>query len=790
MTKHLRQRLCRPLMVLIFAALALPSWPSAGKVVAAAPVRLRIGVTRDGIVEIEAGDLGADVLALLNENPEALAMSSLGQPVASRVITDTLTGFKSLQFFGQRFRSTAAVHPEQEEKYTDERVYWLDIGGTPGLRITDINAAPRPEENLTPPNDFLTTVHAEESRLWWTLTSGALNPGLDQMDKWDTWFWDVLQTRRSVSETLDFPYAVPYPAPGVTATLRLEEIPLDSNSKCDPDHRTVIALTNSTLLDQTWDGKVRKVFTATVPADLLASGTNTVTVSAFNPPDLETCINYPKPPRPVSYTVYVNYWEIDYRRQFRAWDDQIDFRAEGNGPHEYLVSGWRAGPVESWDITDPNQPKRLVGAAVEPDGGGASLRFRAADMTGTRYWLQAADTIAGPASLRVRTPTGLRESTTEADAVIITPDYLRAPADRLAAWHEQHGRRALVVDLQDIYDEFNDGTYNPKAVPLMLAWAKDHWVPPAPTYLTLVGDGHWNFKNFNPARYPGGPNPIPPYLAWVDPWQGEVPADPLYGDLDFDGMPDVAVGRLAVNNVDEANAVVDKIVNYDENLRLQPWQRRALFVADWDYTNPNSPYIYQSLSDQIIVGYLPSEIAAQRAFLASETEADVLSVKTAISDALRNGVLMLQYSGHGDADRWSRKSIWNPEDVYGLQNGALLPVVMTFNCKDGYFAYPGRPSMAGTMQRQPNGGSVAAISPSGLGATPEQHAMRKLLMQIAFQDNVRELGNALLLAKQRYMADKWPYYQVATLMFYGDPAMRLPGPLPHGVYMPLALSTH
>ena len=53
---------------------------------------------------------------------------------------------------------------------------------------------------------------------------------------------------------------------------------------------------------------------------------------------------------------------------------------------------------------------------------------------------------------------------------------------------------------------------------------------------------------------------------------------------------------------------------------------------------------------------------------------------------MQDGILMLQYSGHGDYDRWSRKSIWNTTDVYGLQNGALLPLVMTFNCKDGYFA--------------------------------------------------------------------------------------------------------
>jgi hypothetical protein len=155
----------------------------------------------------------------------------------------------------------------------------------------------------------------------------------------------------------------------------------------------------------------------------------------------------------------------------------------------------------------------------------------------------------------------------------------------------------------------------------------------------------------------------------------------------------------------------------------------------------------------------------------------------------------VQYSGHGAINQWSGQSIWDTTDVSGLQNKPMFPVVMTFNCLDGYFAYPGLPSMAETWQRQRDGGAVVAISPSGLGSTPEQHAMRKLMMGLIFQEDVRDLGRALLIAKQRYPKPTEPpphyayNYQVATLMFYGDPAMRLPGPVGDRVYMPLVLGT-
>ncbi len=792
----------RPLVILIGGMLLVMSGAPVAAAAPDPPVRLRIGVTSDGIVRITPSDFVAAGLDPAAADPNTFAMSSLGKPIAIRVIADEDGQFEegeSLWFFGQRFRSQEAMHPEMEEKYTDERAYWLEVGGSPGPRIGEVDARPNPEENLTSPQHFLTTMRAEESRLWWTLTSGGANPALDQMDKWDTWFWDMLQTRNPVSETLDFPYVVPYPASGVTATLRLEQIPREFSVKCDPDHRTVARLNGYTLLDETWDGKVRKVFTAVVPANLLTHGTNTLKVTALNPPDLESCIYAPNPLRPVSYRVYVNYWELDYRRLFRAWNGYLDFRTENDGPHEYVVSGWPSDQVEIWDITDPDSPRRLTGAVAEPEvvfqiwmplilsgsrqegiaapsqsESRTKLRFRVADTPGMRFWLQAAATIGSPSTVRVRTSTAwLRDSGNGADVVLLTPADLASAAGRLATWHAEHGRRALVIDIQDVYDEFNNGIFHPKAVPALLAYAREHWAPPAPAYLTLVGDGHWNFKNYNVALYPPGPNLIPPYLAWVDPWQGEVPADPLYGDTDEDGMPEVAVGRLAVTNLEQANTVVDKIIAYDEDRRVQPWQKSALFVADWD-ASLQTPTYFQILTNQIIANYLPPDITPVRAYLGGTSETDILTARTAISQALQSGVWMAQYFGHGDIDRWSGGSIWRASDALGLHNAPALPVVMTFNCKDGYFAFPGKVSIAEAMQRQPGGGSVAAISPSGLGDASTQHNVRTYLMSALFQDQVREIGQALLIAKQRFRDDGGDYYPIATLMLYGDPAMRLP----------------
>ena len=376
-------------------------------------------------------------------------------------------------------------------------------------------------------------------------------------------------------------------------------------------------------------------------------------------------------------------------------------------------------------------------------------------------------TFGPPASIHRWSDAGLRNPARGTDAVIVTPAEFRPAAEALAAWHEAHGRRALVVDLQDVYDEFNAGTQiAPEAIPAMLRWAAGNWSGPAPAYLTLVGDGHFNMKGFAPETYGTAPDHIPPYLAFVDPWLGEVPADVRYGDLDGDSLPEVSVGRLAANSLAEARTMVDKIVRYDETIRAADWQRRALFIAD----NIDSAGDFPKLSEEIITDYLPPDLAVTRAYLPGQlptnpaTVEQIAATRKTISDTLQGGVWLVQYTGHGAPSLWAHEKLLTAAEIAGFTNGNRLPIVMSFNCQDGWFAnpLPSVQAMAEVQQRQPGGGAVAAISPTGDGITPDQQAFRRIFMTVMFKENVREIGKAFDLAKRRYAAAGGARYLVET----------------------------
>jgi hypothetical protein len=760
--------------------------PQPGQAAEGIVARVRIGVTKDGIYRITPSDLSDAGIEVAEIDPGTFAMTSQGEDIAIRVVGEADGRFQGndyIEFFGEKYRSN-----EQDEKYTDENVYWLDMGTEPGPRILDVDGAP--QGNLTPPPDFAASVLAEESNWWYT--QHTMFPPTK-----DTWFWDRLRpigSGRGVTATL--PYTIPYPAPGRPYTLTIDE-----NARISDDHRTVVALNGAPLIDENWYGKTRHVFTTTVPADLVVHGLNPVSISAYNNaansatrndrPSLMTIDDWADghgqaslaPAGAVYDDVYVNWWRLDYRRLFSAWQGQIDFRSEASATHEYLVDGWDSTAVEIWRMAfDSAMPSRLVGASSEHGEMGYALRFRSSDHGGTYYWIQAVSTIGKPANIRRYTDPNLLYPSRGADTVIVTSAALRPAAEQLASWHESQGRRALVADFLDITDAFNDGIYHPRAVTNMLNWAKDNWPGPPPHYLVLFGDGHWNFKGYNPSRYPNDPIHIPPYLAWVDPWQGEVPSANHYADLNDDRRPDLAVGEIPVNTLAEGYAVVGKIMAYDSEARSEPWQKRALFVAD---RNDPSAGDFPTLTEEIVTGHLPPDLQPIRVYLGVNVD-DAATANAMIADTIDDGVWMVQYAGHGAPDGWSKEDMWTIDDVPALNNVDQPPVVMTFNCLDGYSAYPGKPSLAETMLRHNQGGSVAAISPSGLGLTADQHQFRTMIMDILFKEDVRTLGDALLLAKQRYYDDRGPHYLVDTLSLFGDPSLLLPHSEQHTqAYIPL-----
>ena len=438
--------------------------------------------------------------------------------------------------------------------------------------------------------------------------------------------------------------------------------------------------------------------------------------------------------------VLVNGFELDYSRAYFAANDQLVFDWDQPGSWEYRVDGFSANNIEIYDITAPLAPKRIQGATLQSTAHGYQVSFQQQISVKQRFLVLDASQRLTPLSLLQDGPSSLKSITNSADYLIISHASFLSAVQPLATWRSNQGLRVQVVDVQDIYDEFNGGVFSPQAIQDFIGYAYAHWVSPAPSYVLLVGDGNHDFKN----NYGWGEtNYIPPYLADADPWVGETAVDNRYvtvsgGDL----LPDMYLGRFPVKSPAEAQAMVANVLDYEQNPTQGDLNNQLTFVAD----NADVAGDFAALSDDVISQEVPQTYSPDKIFY-QVTHPSVPGMKAAILQAINQGRLMVHYSGHASVQAWGAESFIAVSDLSGLSQSALLPFLVSLTCTDGYFANPSPPagnysSLAESMVRLPDKGVIAAFSPTGFGSTEGHTILDQSLLHTIFWADQKQIGAA------------------------------------------------
>jgi hypothetical protein len=621
------------------------------------------------------------------------------------------------------------------------------------------------------PAFYRTTTRAERSNLWWTW----------HFTSRDTWLWDRVLTSGETTRTYTTTLSALATEP-LSATVRGEVLARNHNPSAAPDHRTRLTLNNALVEDATWDGLSRHRFEGKIPQSALREGENQLAFTAINQPAL------------AADDLYFDWFEVEYARRFQAIQDQLVFTDAAAGTWHYAIDGFTQPNVQVYDITTPRSPRQIVNPVVAPSAGTYRLTFESSHPADARFFAAATSGLQQPKAITRYVPPDLTGPANAADYIIITHRSLYAATQQLAAYRATQGLRAVVVDVDDLYNQFNHGIYHPVAIKRFLAYAYVHWQRPAPAYVLLVGDGHWNFKNYNPQRYAGPPILMPPNLAWVDPWQGEVDStNVLAAIVGTDLLPDLAIGRLPVNSVAELNASIAKIIAY-EQAEPEDWQQHLLFVAD-NVPDPAGNFI--ASSEAVIADATPHDAQIDRIYLndfcGSPTGA--VSPCPAATDRLIEtlnvtGTLLLSYIGHASIGRWAQEQLLVNSNIPALANNDRLPIVLSMTCLDGYWFYPlqNQSGLAEDLVRAPQGGAIATFSPTGLGVANGHDTLEHGFYTAVFRNHVRRLGPATLAAKQALYATGNHSDLINTFVIIGDPALRLSLPLFH-VYTPIAHGT-
>lgn len=218
--------------------------------------------------------------------------------------------------------------------------------------------------------------------------------------------------------------------------------------------------------------------------------------------------------------------------------------------------------------------------------------------------------------------------------------------------------------------------------------------------------------------------------------------DYYYGCINNDKYQEVCVGRLPVSNINEAEIVVDKIINYEKYpVNDSAFYNTGLICTYFqdgiiDNKPPNgredkryaltseeiSKYMVDSLhyhvnrvycaEDSVFPTYwsnyfsmgeeIPSYLKKENGFLWNGSGLD-------IKNNINEGVFFVVHRDHGSANSWWRPNFTN-DSINNLSNQDKLPVVFSINCSTGKFTE--NSCFAETFLRKEDGGCVAIFCPT------------------------------------------------------------------------------
>ncbi len=574
-------------------------------------------------------------------------------------------------------------------KFTDTNVYWFSfaekgaesaVGETVAddtLRIGTRSAAPI-ARNIQPPNAFFTKLRFEENVFHDTLDGDNVRDDLA-----DHYFWTGL--RGDGSDISKKPFRVELPGAvsrhnierDATIRIRFQGASRKSAAK----HQALIHF-NGRQLGKIKEWNLQNAVTATrdIPQKFIHH-------NAINDLRIDALDKNETPEG--SFDFYLDWYEFEYWHNFRAESKRLAFNSKTDpvvkGTTHFNVTNLPTEAIDIYVLNQDSLTAKLVDGKVTRSGSTYQILFEDEVMGYTNYFIIANNAYGSIGTLTEVPPSNLRNPTTQADYIVITHKTFLESIKPLVEFRRSQGLTVKVVDIDEIYNEFKAGLFNPIAIQDFLRYAYEAWQPPAPTYVLLVGDAHFDYKRVFKQLYTTYnlyPIFVPTYHGWA-PASGETAMDQRFVNISgADALPDMFIGRLPVQTPDELSAIIKKIKDYEENPKIGPWQGTLVQVADNHTDNPND-VIFEESRDEIISEIIPLAYHTKQIYLRKTRNL----TRSLIRKAFNDGALVIEYTGHGGSQTWADESIFRIEDVTALRNREL-PLVVTTTCLNGKFDQP------------------------------------------------------------------------------------------------------
>lgn len=379
----------------------------------------------------------------------------------------------------------------------------------------------------------------------------------------------------------------------------------------------------------------------------------------------------------------------------------------------------------------------------------------------------------------------------QTDMIILAPDAFVSEAERLAKKHRSHDNMTVaVVTPEQVYNEFSSGAPEATAIRRFMKMFYDRRTSDAdaPKHLLLFGDGRYDNRKLTDVWKSASDNYLLTYQSKESLGESSYVSDDYFGFLeDGEGADPVratihiGIGRFPVTTLTQARNAVNKVISYIESSKTGPWKNKLCFVADDG--NAHDRYIIDhakqsnDIADYIENNhpeYLPQKLffdAYKRTLAGGKP--DYPDVRTNLQKAFKEGVLVFNYTGHGDAASLAEERIVTQSDIVNASY-SNLPLWIISACDFVPFDATGL-SSGEDVFLNPKSGGIAVYAASRVAYRDENFYLHELFIKNLFQKKAggkhQTLGEVMKNAKNAYRNQR-----IKSFVLIGDPALTLAYP--------------
>lgn len=732
---------------------------------------LKIGIAANGIYRIYPEDLTSNGINISFIDPKEFKLINKGIETPIYVFGEEDGAFDSgdyiefvgLRNMGGKHREISAPGEPYNEylgRYSDTTIYWLSWEGEFGKRVVvkDSSIA----DALGELKYYSEVIHKETNKVFDFSMQDEIEKAMP--------FWHSAKTWNEGSigigeKNIEFILMDVYPDEQARIFSKLQD--LASNFYTNAHLLGMTLNSDTTVYDKKYIDKYEQtVLSGTLNSSLLTNGTNILKIHNYN---IGNYIN----------SCAFDWSEIEYPRYIKAINDSMEVGfsyISQPGVYKFSVDNFNSFGFSLWKFNQSAGKFTKYNALLAGGKVGIADSISAED----KFIIIRNTGIKKPKIYYAKKMKNLRASSNAAEYVAIThPKFKEMIEDYAAFISESYTLMAKTVLIDDIYDEFSYGYFNPEAIKDFLMEAYAGWNPLKPEYVCLIGSATYDYygnKNSASAN-----NYVPSYGAPVsDNWF-------VIWDTTGASYPQLNIGRLPIRTEEEFNRYFEKHQQYIKQ-DYAGWNKRYVLFSGGRTNLPDELALFKSVNDSLIRNIVSTRPIGGRYAHFYKT-IDPFSNYGPYTDEdfnniIKKGAIAISYLGHSGAQTWDN-GISSPSQLKNDTGG--YPLITDFGCSTARFAEPDVTSFAEMFTLGIDGQAIQYLGNTSLGVTSTATLFPGIFYNKILSESIFNSGKALNTGKIEMLQT---YGELGTYKLFaytntviGDPVINIKIPPKPNLHM-------